>query len=568
MRAALRRVRRSPMTILVISFFMLVVAAAPSIADDIASVGVNDIRSDGILLANGDYAGAQDLDSLAHNGVGLYRARMRLDCVDPAGTGNFNFAASGNCYGLSYDELIGQLARRGITFLPALMNFGRGGVSGDQPVAPTADGANGTPTRARFAAFAAAAARRYGPGGSFWATCGCPPHPITSWEIWNEQNNGWWWNGNASASDYAAMFAQTRQALRSVDPTARAVVGGLIWDQAGQPSFVTPEAMIAALAAENANAFDAVAIHPYTDARGKTGDQMAADAAALVQRMADTLVKTTGPAANGGPRQQIWITEMGWSDTDNSPDAIGAALDAFMARVNGGLGASANVGPVIWYMLRDNGAKGARDDQLGLRYTAPRGADAGAKPAWGSLVGAAQRRGLMALPPALADSGPYKPAEAPVAAGGGGGGSVATSCTGADQPATPGSDAALQSALTCVVNAERVELGLAPLTVDGTLSKVSTTQAKVAVAKKTTRKRVKKTTRKAVKKTGKKTTRRAKEPQEGPRRRGQPRVADAPQRGQLDGPVGGGRLDAGPDASRPAAGGQPAGRLRRGRSPR
>ena len=373
----------------------------------IPAVGVNDLRSDGILLSFADYSGTGDLDLMSGAGTRLYRARVRLDCVDPGHTATFDFSGSTNpaCSGVSYDDLVGDLAARGMTLLPVLMNFGDVG-GGYVPIPPTADGAGASPTRAEFAAFAAAAARRYGPDGSFWDGCGCVPQPVRAWEIWNEANNGWWWGGHADPADYAAMFAQTRPALRAADPDARAVVGGLVWDPNGQPSFVAPERMIATLTESNANAFDAVAIHPYTDARGQSGAQLAAAAQAYVHQAAQAVAWATGARPDGRPRQQIWVTEMGWSDSDADPQAIADGLQGFLGGLDAGARAADNVGPVLWYMLRDNADRVGRDDQLGMRYTTPTGADGGAKPVWGTFAAAASRHALVTLPDALPDAGP------------------------------------------------------------------------------------------------------------------------------------------------------------------
>ncbi|MBI5103924.1 MAG: hypothetical protein HZB46_02845, partial [Solirubrobacterales bacterium] len=362
-------------------------AAAGADTGAVGAFGLNDLRSDGILLRNASYDGEADLDAARDAGVRLYRARLRLDCLGP----DLDFAKpSATCHGLSYDDLVRELAARDMALLPILINFGAGPGGAYVPVPPTPDGAGGTPTRERFAAFAAAAARRYGPGGTFWATCGCVPRPVRAWEVWNEQNNGWWWGGSASAEDYAGVFRDVRAALRGVDPAARAVVGGVVWDRNGQSSFVEPDAFVAALAAGNANAFDAIAIHPYTDARGASPEQLAGAAAAFTDLMAASLRRHTGPGPDGAPRQQIWITEMGWSDTDAAPDTIAQGLAQFVARLDGGLRAADNVGPVLWYMLRDSGYKGGRDDQLGLRLTLPTGADGGPKPAWDVFAAAAQ----------------------------------------------------------------------------------------------------------------------------------------------------------------------------------
>jgi hypothetical protein len=396
---------------------MMLVAAVPASAAGMPSLGVNDLRSDGVLVPNAAYDGAGDLDRLAGAGGRLYRGRLRLECVDPRHTGTFDFTGRRpGCGGVDYDALVAALAHRGITYLPILINFGADPGSAAAPVPPTVDGADGSPTRAEFAAFAAAAAARYGTGGTFWATCGCPARPIQAWEIWNEQNNGWWWGGRSSAEEYAAVFAATRAGLRASDPQARAVVGGLVWDPNGQSSFVAPESFIAALAAGNANAFDAVAVHPYTDARSQDPERMATEAIIMLDQAAAAVRRAPGPSPTGAPRQPIWVTEMGWSDLDAPAPVVAAALRSFLGRLDAGTRATNAVGPVLWYMLRDSGTVVGRDDRLGLRLTTPTGADAGAKPVWDAFAEAAAAGGDVALPDALGDSGPYvapPPAAAP-----------------------------------------------------------------------------------------------------------------------------------------------------------
>jgi hypothetical protein len=386
-------------------------AAAQAASGTIGAVGLNDIRSDGILLPNQNWNGAADLTLAADAGVSLYRARMQLNCVDPNGTGRFNFSQpSPSCFGLSYDQLVAGLADRGMTLLPVLIDLNKSGV----PVPPTS---GGNPSISEFAAFAAAAASRYGPNGSFWGSCGCTPEPIQAWEVWNEENNGWWWGGNASASAYATVLSATRAALRGVDPTARIVVGGLTFAPDGQSSFVAPAAFIKGIAASDANAFDAVAVHPYTDAQGASAAQLASGAMSYVDQIASAVVAATGPSASGGPRQQVWVTEMGWSTTDASATTIAQALQDFFADVANGGRARDNIGPILWYMLRDNSTIASRDDGLGLRFTTNNGGDGGAKPAWAVLSAAARQLGSVPLPAALANSGPYVAGETAGASG-------------------------------------------------------------------------------------------------------------------------------------------------------
>jgi hypothetical protein len=405
-----------PLRIALLATTLLLLLATAAVAQaatgTIGAIGVNDVRSDGILVPNQNWNGPADLNLAQQAGVQLYRARIQLNCVDPNYSGSFDFTnPSSACGGLSYDQLVGGLAARGMTLLPILINMNNGVA---EP--PTSNGAGGSPTISEFAAFAAAAAARYGPGGSYWQSCGCTPEPIQAWEVWNEENNGYWWAGDASASAYASVFSATRTALRGVDPQARVVVGGLTYDPNGQSSFIQPAQIIQALAATNANAFDAVAVHPYSDAQGANSAQLASSAMAYVSETAQAVEQATGPSASGGPRQQIWVTEMGWSDSDSDPNTIAAGFQDFIASINSGARAQDNIGPVLWYMLRDNSTIQSRDDALGLRYTSSDGSDAGPKPIWSVFGAAAQQEGTIPLPPALPDSGPYVEAAVATAA--------------------------------------------------------------------------------------------------------------------------------------------------------
>src|SRR4051794_41440414 len=70
---------------------MLLAAPAARADDVVGAVGVNDLRSDGILVPHAAYDGAGDLDVLQAAGTTLYRGRLRLECTDPNHTGSFDF---------------------------------------------------------------------------------------------------------------------------------------------------------------------------------------------------------------------------------------------------------------------------------------------------------------------------------------------------------------------------------------------------------------------------------------------------------------------------------------------
>ena len=127
----------------------------------------------------------------------------------------------------------------------------------------------------------------------------------------------------------------------------------------------------------------------------------------MIDRVARAIVTATGAGPGGAPRQQIWVTEMGWSSQNADPSTIAAGLQDFFAALQDGARARDNIGPVLWYDLRDNATLSTRDDQLGLRLTAADGADAGPTPAWSVFSRAALGEGALQLPAVLVDSGPH-----------------------------------------------------------------------------------------------------------------------------------------------------------------
>ncbi len=61
----------------------------------------------------------------------------------------------------------------------------------------------------QYARFLAAAARRYGTGGSFWAERPeLPRRPIRDWQIWNEPSLRDFWSVTSWARDYVALLAR------------------------------------------------------------------------------------------------------------------------------------------------------------------------------------------------------------------------------------------------------------------------------------------------------------------------------------------------------------------------
>jgi hypothetical protein len=115
----------------------------------------------------------------------------------------------------------------------------------------------------KIARLVSAFAGRYGPYGVFWKQHPTLPYlPVQSFEIGNEPNVPLSFEPDSSTlqygspAGYAKVYEAARTALHRVDPTGKAVVGGML-DSGGVP-LRTTEAYLAAL-----GPIDAVGFHPY-----------------------------------------------------------------------------------------------------------------------------------------------------------------------------------------------------------------------------------------------------------------------------------------------------------------
>jgi hypothetical protein len=216
--------------------------------------------ADGPLLGPGVDLGGQ-LDSMVASGVESVRVTVNWAADQPYPTeaqvpssrrSQFQDVAGVPTRFADLDRLVAAAAPRGLSVLPVVEY-----TPGWDLIPP---GSTASPPRspAPYAAFLAALARRYGPRGSFWAAHpGLPVAPIRMWQIWNEPDFASYWSVQPFAPSYVRLLAASRAALRTVDPQARVVLGGLpdfSWRYLAQ-IYAVPGA---------AGTFDLVAIHPYT----------------------------------------------------------------------------------------------------------------------------------------------------------------------------------------------------------------------------------------------------------------------------------------------------------------
>ncbi|MFL5818235.1 MAG: hypothetical protein ACJ76L_11630 [Conexibacter sp.] len=278
-----------------------------------------------------------------------------------------------------FDALMTAAARARLNVLPLLLGTPRW-------AGPAAFGLPNDP--AAFGAFAAHAAARYGPGGSFWRA-----HPrldarlAPRWfELWNEPYYRAYSVGGVDPGRYAAM-------VRAATVDGRAANRSTRWLMAADLTYLDASGerrgWLPALAAADPglmSLIDGVALHPYV-----FGTPGADDGIPLPFRFERTDAIASELARLGAARLPLWITEIGWSTCDKRPDCgseqeqAQRIADVFTRVRSRPL--SDRVRAVFVYHLHDfpGRAESDREAHYGLLRT-----NGSRKPAWGVLRREAQ----------------------------------------------------------------------------------------------------------------------------------------------------------------------------------
>jgi hypothetical protein len=349
-------------------------ASADSFATDGALGSTVDFGvNTGVMFNGGHYTRAQidaQLAALAKTGATVVRSDALWEDAEPqAPIGIFHR------YNWTLDDLImSSLAAHGLRWLPI--------IDYSAPWAKAAPGQIHSPPSSvsDYAAYAAAVASRYGPGGSFWLeNPGLKQLPVLTYEIWNEPDNGTFWFPTANPAAYATLYAASRSAILAKQPGAHVLIGGLT-----RPAWFL-QAMLASDPGLR-NGIDGVAIHPY----GGTPARVFANvrAARLAMR------------SNGIGAVPMYITEFGWTTQGNSsfdsaseaarPGYISTALST-LGHTDCGVaavllyawttGENNPANPQDWFGISPPGAGGSADTEA---FTA--GLQAGSAPAPPTLL--------------------------------------------------------------------------------------------------------------------------------------------------------------------------------------
>jgi hypothetical protein len=217
----------------------------------------------------------------------------------------------------AHDELVLSTARNGILVLPVLFNAPAWHSS-----APAGGRATYPPrSNASMAWFAAAAAARYGPGGSLWREHPeVRARPIRAWQVWNEPSLRQYWGGRPNARAYVKLLKAVGGAIKRVDRRAEIVTAGI------PPSKLRGAVPILRYVKQVYRAggkryFDTLAVNSYARSAKELGK----------------LLESVRKEMNRGKdrRARIWITEIGWCD--NGPRhrfCVGSANQAKLTRTS------------------------------------------------------------------------------------------------------------------------------------------------------------------------------------------------------------------------------------------
>ena len=195
------------------------------------------------------------------------------------------------------DQLVGDLAARGIRVLPVLDRSPKW-VAKSAVTPPISS----PQARNAWKRFLREAVKRYGPNGSYWTITYRTQHPgkralpIRTWQIWNEPNLKSHFHPRPSPHRYARLLKISDGAIHRQDRGASVLFAGM----PGYSNDIDAWKFLSRVYGTNGieKAFDAVAIHPYA----RNVSQMLGE----VKRLRGVMRK------HGDRRTPLWVTEVGW----------------------------------------------------------------------------------------------------------------------------------------------------------------------------------------------------------------------------------------------------------------
>jgi hypothetical protein len=278
----------------------LATASTPPPVTTPSSGGVSQFGiADPDLIAETPALQASDLAAMKAIGITSIRLDANWDWVQYGGPTTFDWTQldqvvkSARTAGMSIDLIIDGCP-------PWAAKAGTSGDSSPQPASAT-----------KYAIWAAEVAARYGPSG------------VGTFEIWNEPNNVNFWQPQANAVAYTADLVAAYAAIKSVDPSAFVISGGLAPESTSGGS-INAVTFLKAMYADGAKgSFDAVGYHPYSNPALPNTYESWSGWSQMGQTTPSIRSVMT---SNGDSAKRIWITEVG--APSSGPDGVGQAAEA------------------------------------------------------------------------------------------------------------------------------------------------------------------------------------------------------------------------------------------------
>jgi len=286
-----------------------------------------------------------EFEAMAEGGVGAYRWLISWPALQTDAEGPPDWAST--------DRVVTNLAQAEIEPIP--MIYGSPCFVVDCQSLPVNEARSYPPlsspqARLAWAAFVAALVDRYGPEGSFWShNPSIPYRPIRVWQIWNEQNAPVFYRPAPSPEGYAELLGIASRAIRSRDPDAQILLGGMFGNPQTHDAIRAPEFLDQLYAVPGAReSFDGVAVHPY-----------APDVAGVERQILDIRRVV---AQNGDAQMPIWVTEIGWGTSPTGEGRLVDTVDGQAKRLEESFSLLRDnrerwkIASALWFSWRDTGS--------------------------------------------------------------------------------------------------------------------------------------------------------------------------------------------------------------------
>jgi GH35 family endo-1,4-beta-xylanase len=248
--------------------------------------------------------------------VGTLRINLVWGAVQPSAGAPYDWS--------HYDAIVSAAAQQGIRVLFTVY-------SSPPWVAPQSNHPPTGGSVTAFRDFVFAAAQRYA-------------GYVTHWQLWNEMNSPSFWFDPPSPQQYVELLKVFNTAVKSGNPRATVVLGGLFRTPQLPNSIPLTRYLPAIYKAGGKRFFDAVSVHPYANAP-KDAFRAVKQTRKIMTRFKDT-------------KARLWITEIGWA-TGGNPSPLTVTSDIQAANLTRSYRLLAKTRKrlkltgVIWYSWRD-----------------------------------------------------------------------------------------------------------------------------------------------------------------------------------------------------------------------